>query len=727
MFARYFFIFIGIISLLWIGYVAVDIIDKKNVYTPSSLFGVEDGEVLIINRKNEVDIKEIPFNTSSKNTDLLKALLPNLEDERSIYISKNRNHILIESKFYWSQEKISTLLASSNLGPIEQNRNSYSFGEYIVHYHKNLLYFQLGEIEKTTLGNWEKFDKKASASLIKFQNGSSVLTDIYFKDGNTVEYSSLNNGVLNGKQINDKDLFSYVLPKSIDNYHFTEKNFLASKDKVFQSGPMFQWMDKGFVSLRIKDHLVLVSDYIAGQDPINVLFDLTKKDAEHTDQAHFSGVKLTESFPKNEKTGFYIYTLNDFVVISESQAICEEIIKENKLGNTLATNNELLSTIYSRLPKLVSERVINSEEKYSRTVFLSKILETKILSNDNVQVKEPESKVENTPLSISMNVNETINDFIAFNGKGYCQVLTESNELLNYENGKLAWKKKLPGKSLGKIQHEDKINATLITTKHTIHLIDHKGNYSWGDIIDLQGKMAVQAATFYQWKGKNHIACPTENGEILIFDANRKLITVLKSNLTNISAPVDVWISQNKLFIGVRNASTFKMFDVNRKKEYRSFNLPGECLSVVKGNELKLYTSENQNFISIDQKGNKTILQHKIENEIIKTEPVSGEIYFINKSGSNITVFNSEGKKISGFKVDFSDIENIQVKVINGKNYISIIDGLENNVYLYQLNGKKVNDSSLEGSKKCTISSDSNNLILTTIVDNYLIQYLINF
>lgn len=723
MFARYFFICVGIISLLWIGYVAVDIIDKKNAYSPTTLFGKEEGELLIINRVKEVNRDIIPFKTTIKNNKLLAAILPNLQDERSIFISAKRSHFLIESKFHWSKEKIKTLFSESGLIPVGKNLKSFTLNDYSVEYHKNYLYFHLEEFSVTTDNGWGKFDKKASASIIRFSNDQVSSTDIYFKGENTVEYHSKNDSNIKGFQVNDKDLFSVVLPESIDNYHFFEKNYLSTLDDVYSKGPMYKWLDKGFVSINYKGHRVLICDYTVGQDPINILFEEVKKDADNEDHAQFSSVQLTQDFPKNNRSGFYIYNLNDYVVISENQAICEEIVKDNKLGNTLATNNELLSDLFKGLPKLVSERVINSQEKFSRTVYKSKVLETRLPTNNLQPLKVEKDKTA----SISMNMEETISDFITFEGKGNCLALTSSGVLMNFKQGKLSWKKVLSGKIIGKIQYIKEEESILITNSTAIHLFDRNGNYTLGGPIELQGKTPIDVATHYQWKGKNYIVYPSENGELITFDSKRKQHSLIKSNMSGIIAPIDVWISQKKLFYGVRDINTFKMYETDRKREFRSFPLPGASNSLIKGTEIKLFASDASNFVVIDQKGNKNNLNHPINTEFYKISHSLNEIYFVSKKGSFVSVFNSEGKVLGEFNVSFSDIENIDVKSINGRNFVSIIDGLENNVYLYQLNGKKITDRSFEGSKKTTINSDNNTLILTTIVDNYLIQYMINF
>ena len=56
MFARYLFIALGIASLLWVGYVAADLIDQRNAFAPTTIFGKEDGKVLIINKMSETDV-----------------------------------------------------------------------------------------------------------------------------------------------------------------------------------------------------------------------------------------------------------------------------------------------------------------------------------------------------------------------------------------------------------------------------------------------------------------------------------------------------------------------------------------------------------------------------------------------------------------------------------------------------------------------------------------------
>jgi hypothetical protein len=100
--------------------------------------------------------------------------------------------------------------------------------------------------------------------------------------------------------------------------------------------------------------------------------------------------------------------------------------------------------------------------------------------------------------------------------------------------------------------------------------------------------------------------------------------------------------------------------------------------------------------------------------------------YIINEKGNQISILSSLGFPLGNITLDFSNHEYSDVQTFGGRTYVSVIDGLENNVYLYQLDGDKLTDRSFEGGEKCMLNVHNSKLILTTIVDNYLIQYELN-
>lgn len=719
MFARYFFIALGIVSIIWIGYVATDIIDKKESLSPGVLFGKEDKQILIINRKKEVNLTLLPFSTNPKNKEILGAILPNIKDEKSIFISSERRHFLIESKYPWTKKKVLELLDKSGLKAESTGMRSFQMSTYQIDFLKNSLYFHEANLTTENVAEWTSFDRKSSATLIDFTSDELLIKEIYFKGSDKIEFHTKNSRNIIGRQVKDQELFSTVLPVEFNNYHFYEKEFAKGTDVLIKGSPFTQWLDKGFVTIDFKGEKVLISDYISGQDPINVMYDHVKQDAENVEHAFFINVQLLSDFPSSPEIGFYMYSLNDFVIISQNQSICEEIVTQNKLGNTLATNPQRLSELYSGLPSMVSERYISTEEKFSRSVYKTKILETRLLVN-STENSTRENIAENT---VSMNVDAVIHDFIAFEGKGNSAVMTATGELMYFSNGKLSWIKNLKSKAVGNIQYVEQYQFLIITCKNSIHVIDRKGNYVLGGPIDLNGRHPVQAASQYEWKNKLYIVFPDESGNIIVYDSKRKLHSTINNNLADINAPVDVWVSQKKLFYGIQSNTVFKMFDALGKREFRSFTLPGECKSIIKGNEIILFSNENSKLVYLDQKGIKHELTSTNNGKLIKTALGRKETYLLNNSSGKLTIYSSLGTQLGSIQLDFSDVEFKDVQTINGRTIVSVIDGLENNVYLYELDGEKIIEQSLEGSKKCMLNVNENTLTLTTIVDNYLIQY----
>jgi len=97
-----------LLSLVWITYYALDILDEKNNYNAEDLFGLQDEELLIILRPSEISIDEIPGFDQSPVADLVKSLNDSLYD--IAHISKKRSHFLLTRKGVWNEQIIKSLV-----------------------------------------------------------------------------------------------------------------------------------------------------------------------------------------------------------------------------------------------------------------------------------------------------------------------------------------------------------------------------------------------------------------------------------------------------------------------------------------------------------------------------------------------------------------------------------------------------------------------------------------
>ena len=96
----------------------------------------------------------------------------------------------------------------------------------------------------------------------------------------------------------------------------------------------------------------------------------------------------------------------------------------------------------------------------------------------------------------------------------------------------------------------------------------------------------------------------------------------------------------------------------------------------------------------------------------------TGVLKLIDPAGNVITIINSDAK----------EIDNVSVNTMaNGKTIICIVDGLENDVYLHGLNGQLFVNQSFDGTGKSVVTDVANgNYLLTTIVDDFIVQYSVN-
>src|SRR5690606_33174863 len=111
-----------------------------------------------------------------------------------------------------------------------------------------------------------------------------------------------------------------------------------------------------------------------------VLYDFFQKEPSAAENAYFEGAYLCKLL--NTESGFYIYNMDDFVVISTSRSTCESIIADYKLGQTIAQTDSKRQWIYNNLPQQVNHRLISKDIKVSHSINTKTLLTTQIFSDD---------------------------------------------------------------------------------------------------------------------------------------------------------------------------------------------------------------------------------------------------------------------------------------------------------------------------------------------------------
>lgn len=708
-------VFLGVLllaSIAWVLFYAFDIASEKNNYIPELVFSAEDGKVLVVSRPDEVNFSAIKDFNNAPSMELMASLNDSIY--KMGYFSAKRNHLLLVADLSWNDDLIKSLFNGKS--PKLRGDKSFSVDGYEGKYYKSKLYISKGEIEQNgTDETVFDFDKKASASVFTFgPTKITSQTDIYFKGDGRVNFVTKNTSIDQGSQIQDEPIFAGLISHNISSYHFFERDYYAALEPSFARSPMYRWLLNGFTIVEYDGEIAIISDFIGGQDPVLVLNDINQT----IDTNRFTN-QLTKNFP-SEGQSYTIKYLENLVVIAEKTSTCDKIIADYKLGNTIASSTKERHRYFGELPRSVSERSVNQQSSYSKSLYHGKLMET------HTGISAP---IEKKQLSASINLScgFDIKDFAVLPGKGNVVALGKKNEIACFSQGKLNWKKELDEKIIGSLQIIDlyytKENFILVNTASEIYLWDLNGKAATGFPVSMD-ENAVNQVKFYRWKEKGYFLIANDNNRVIKYNSKGGELNIFKSNHT-ITEQIDVWVSQSRLFAGFANSTEFTMFEIEKRKALRSFEILPRSTTIKTSNQLFRYAITTDKLMRIDQKGRRDAIDSYPNGEIISVTDENATPTIVVKTENSIQLLNEEGIGFGKIQLAFNDIEDIYIQTTNsGKTYICVIDGLENNVYLYGTDGSKLSKKALEGQTKVHFQNVGNSNCITTVVDQFVIQYI---
>jgi len=379
--------------------------------------------------------------------------------------------------------------------------------------------------------------------------------------------------------------------------------------------------------------------------------------------------------------------------------------------------------IFGDLPRKVSERNYGATSHFSKTIYRDRILQTIV----NMPEKSVNTADESAPESFTMHVDDHIADFLVDEGNGNAFVLSSSGKVLRFKGGQKSWERRVSGRVIGQVSSVKTERDGLIffvTTSTKIVAFKDNGDIVNGFPVVLQGKTAATGTCAFLYGGRAYGVLMTTGGELLTIGSSGKVVAAISTGLTSVKQLPDVWLSQGKVMYGVCSVDRYSIFEADRRRELRTIAFSGNAASSIKGNELILMATEGNRLVRFDQKGNPTDLASS-SSKVFAAYDGAREI-FAAVSAGRIDVFDRSLSSIGGFTIECSEVESVSACRSSTGTVVAVIDGLENNVYLYRLVGDKYTERRIEGSTKCLLHNVGVNLRLTTIVDDYLIQYTLD-
>lgn len=707
------------ISILWTGFTGYDlIINSKTRYAPEFVFGSEDEGVLLVRKVNEIrfgDFIELtnknPFSRELENIEQLNF------GQINYFISANRAILLLEKKGSWKKSQVDQLQKTVKIA----NATIVYDGSYVL-----IAKDVSVELNPSSLIDYSNGDKKASANFWKLSGGKNVIrTDVYALESGYFQYQSSVNDTKYGKAVPDNEVFTSVLPQSIEKYEFFERFYAAQMDSVYAESPLNEWVDLGYVLAEFNNQRVLVSDYRAQQVPSLVLL-------EHASNADsilldddiklIKGIQLTKDFPSKPNAPFYLFEIEDKALFTESLDVAKKIQIAYQMGETLKLNQPKSEQLFSGLPTKTNYKKVERDLKTSVTFKNNLRFEVTTVPPGEQLIAAVSSTWTNGDLNQYEGFVPII-DHIRGGHSLFAYSKTGDYVLIN-NNGDVVWKGNADTSFIDQPQvidiFENDKHQLLFTTHKSVYLIDLNGNMV-GSFPYKSDYFMTSSVSYFRWKNTTRFLVGNSKGELAMLNTSGSELNIVQASTRplvkqtfalNINGDLRGWcIDDNSEKLLTYLEKPIKTQRIGKSSAVSFEKMGGEVIG---------YFNENGSVYSESMMSSK-------QKSISEGELISTTKNIIVKKNNKITVFNHSGQLQQAIDIKFNEVSSVFIINIIKLKYTLVLDYFKNNIYCYNNNGEPIPGFPKEGSMLLNASYNplSNELNIYTIISNSVVCHKI--
>ena len=708
-------IFIVTASLIWVVFAGNKLLENRvSSLTPENFFCIGDSSVLLIQRLNEIENTPVlqQFQNNSLRSSVMITDWNHLDGVEALFLSKNYAKVLVKLNRKWKKRDIDVIRSYFS----QNNILIYSDGYYLS--------IQLEQEACTnndlSSGIFDDLDKKASANLWRFHpTNETNRTDIYALPSGFTQYKSKSTQKNVGKSVNDRELFSTVLPNTIEKYKFQERFLAADQDSVFANSIMFNWVNQGFVIATFQGEPFIVSDYQPQQLPSLIL--LEKSDLEDsiriTDEIKsFTGFQLTADFPTKKNGRIYTVEIEDLSIFTESRELAENLQLNYNLGETLALNNEKKELFFSGLPSTSHLREIHNNEK--RAITWRSGLQFEVTAEPPISTQSTQSTTNWTYNSGFDKIKGAtpIKDHIRGNTSVFIYDNKGNYKLINHL-GKLVWAGSIDGTILATPQtidlfENDKFQL-LFSSENEIHIIDLNGA-SVGNFPFTSEHAITSHIHPFRWNNMQRFLFGNEKGELTVLSNKGQELNVVQAGAKPITAePIAMNIAGNLRAWSINTKNETLLSYLERPIQAERKGIMHADKFIRQGGSVIGFLNKDDEVYRID--GNQTSEQQFFgKGQLVEIAPN----YLITKNANKLNTLNLEGEIIHQLTLPFNEVGIVYKLDYKTRSIYLVHDYLENNVYAYAENGTLLTGFPKEARSWITANIDEEHecfQIITTI------------
>jgi hypothetical protein len=714
---------LGLALLCWTGYAIYDMTNWKNSLDPADIFCSKDEKVLVIHKPNLYDWNQIEFPTLVENKNLLDPLLSNLPLNCKAYVSKARSLVLLENSVEWTEETLKKCLSSSKLR-YSFNDKTIKIEQFSALKAKNkVLIYKYEEDVQGAEFNWTDLDQNATASIVSFGKSSADFVDIYSKNDNTVEFHTKNSKGINGKIVDDLSVFQSYVPAKATDYVFYENTYLKSIDPEYNKGPIQSFVESGIVSYTFENQLIVLCQFKDGQNAVQNLNEFYHKQEDNSLIGKYDNLLISNKL-KAGRASYFVKTIDNIAIFSQQEEVLDVLLKEIELGKTWLYNEDDLNLYRQNLPKAASYRSFSKLINKSLSVLGDKIVETRVKYKS-------EKLTLNTDLEyLSISISGKIKDFESFSGKGNIVCLTEEGNIVGIENGIKTWKRDMEDRPIGEFQvlkTKDK-EYLVVTGSKSIHIIDRYGKYLDGYPIKRTKSDFTCPSNAFINKGQILVGVISSTNGLLIFNSVGKLSKEINLKDINGIVNLDFFTVGGKLHVVLKNTEKILIYNIDETKIVKQIENANSSILVDVANSSLISCSKSSRLCNVKYPGGDGEGDSDISSDVIITSQIIDSVLYTISLSGNQAFISKNGKEVL-FEKDFANSRIISGDILKNtfkEIYFTVVDGMENGVYLYDEKGRMYVKGKIEGTKKVSLNQSSGySVLVTTIIDGYIIQYLV--
>jgi hypothetical protein len=711
----------GLLSICWIGYVAVHLVSSTVSPSPSHVFTTKDTLIVVVHNPTEIDythpsaacLQKIPF---------YQQILSQQERIQHFYFSTTRNLAVLERSKPWTLAKIEHYFSKFGIGVNLKDAKNFTLSNgWIGKYSDHFLIVSDADwetIDESPI-NWKYIDRKSTVSFIHFAKSDFTIENSYSISSSKIKYisQSSNKGL---PLANDQELFQENIPANFTSYEFYEKNYLKQLNR--QQNPFFQWMQYGLAIVTIGDEKCIITDFQPGQDPIAILSSFVTEDSGYATEKKAEITNCNVPLNAISSTKWEIEVFNNLAFIAEKRSTIDHFIGDYQTGNTLAQSSIKKTKLFANTPKKVSYRKLTEQVHITKSC-LPQSIHT-VIENLNPSDAVKENVSNQLP---PIRLQAAVNYFIPVQKSPNLYVVTEDNSLSLVHNQSLMWTKSLDGTLIGEPQLVPGTNQLVVTTSNGIFIYTLSGELMNSESIHLSNVYCN--AVLYSWKGQTEMAIVAGN-QLQTYRLNGKLQSSTKMTVTgNASISLAIQGVKGELIAHFIQNGIWYRYNIQRKRKINHITIgKGNWFFVKVNNAMGAIGITGKQLVRVGENGKKSILIGRAT-DLVKHLNTKDEPLFFVYEQQRIYVLTATGQITTQFDTRVTRIEDAYLATLgDGKTLVGILDGISNNSYIYTLKGNELGKQQFEGSNKLVFHQQSDGVLLLVSQSNsYLIRYTLNY